>query len=94
MSEMTLPPRHRIRNSSPAGLRPSTLLLGHEGSPQNFEWMGKKHFCFFQTAETGKRTPNSGVTGSGANHYPRAPAPHTRGGDFIKTKCRHKFSVL
>ena len=37
-------------------------------------WMGKKHFCFFQTAETGNRTPNSGVKGSGANHYPRVPA--------------------
>ena len=37
-------------------------------------WMGKKHFCSFQTAETGNRTPNSGVKGSGANHYPRAPA--------------------
>ena len=37
--------------------------------------MGKKHFCFFQTAETGNRTLKSGVEGSGANHYPRAPAP-------------------
>ena len=37
-------------------------------------WMGKKHFCFFQTAETGNRTPNSSVKGRGANHYPRAPA--------------------
>ena len=37
--------------------------------------MGKKHFCFFQTAETGNRAPNSGVKGSGANHCPRAPAP-------------------
>ena len=37
-------------------------------------WMGKKHFCFFQTAKTGNRTRNSGVKGSGANHYPRAPA--------------------
>ena len=36
--------------------------------------MGKKHFGFFQTAETGNRAPNSGVKGSGANHYPRAPA--------------------
>ena len=35
--------------------------------------MGEKHFCFFQTAETGNRTPNSGVKGSGAN-YTRAPA--------------------
>ena len=38
-------------------------------------WMGKKQFCFFQTAETGNRTPDSGVKGSSANHYPRAPAP-------------------
>ena len=33
---------------------------------------------FFQTAETGNRTPDSGVKGSGANHYPRAPA-HSEG---------------
>ena len=39
--------------------------------------MGKKQFCFFQTAETGNRTPDSGVKGSGANHYPRAPAQQT-----------------
>ena len=39
-------------------------------------WMGKKQFCFFQTAETGNRTPDPGVKGSGANHYPRAPARH------------------
>ena len=31
-------------------------------------------FCFLQAAGTGNRTPNSGVKGSGANHYPRAPA--------------------
>ena len=29
MCEMTLPSRHRIRNSQPGGLRPSTLPLGH-----------------------------------------------------------------
>ena len=34
-----------------------------------------RNICFFQTAETGNRTPKSGVKGSGANHYPRAPAP-------------------
>ena len=77
MIEMTLSSRNRTRNSSPGVLRPSTLPLGHGGSPQNFHtWMWKKHFCFFQTTETGNRTPNSGVEGSGANHYPRAPA-HT-----------------
>ena len=36
---------------------------------------GRNIFCFFQTAVTGNRTQNSGVKGSGANHYPRAPAP-------------------
>ena len=47
-------------------------------APHNTElhtWLRKKHFCFFQTAGTGNRTPNSSVKGSGANHYPRAPAP-------------------
>ena len=39
-----------------------------------YEWMGKKHFSFFHTAENGKWTPNSSVKGSGANHYPRVPA--------------------
>ena len=38
-------------------------------------WGRNSIFCFFQTAETGNRTPNSGVKGSGANLYPRAPAP-------------------
>ena len=45
--------------------------------------MGKKHFCFFETAETGNRTPDSGVKGSGANHYPRAPALLTLEGEWI-----------
>ena len=34
------------------------------GTPHNTDshtWMGKTHVCFFQTAETGNRTPNSGV---------------------------------
>ena len=52
---MTLSSRHRIRNSSPSGLRPSTLPLGHGGSPQY--WVshvdGEETFCFFQSAETG-----------------------------------------
>ena len=46
-------------------------------------WMGKKQFCFFQTAETGNRTPDSGVKGSGANHYPRAPAPRDEGSGAV-----------
>ena len=31
---MTLPSRYRIRNANPGGLRPSTLPLGHGGSPK------------------------------------------------------------
>ena len=45
--------------------------------------MGKKQFCFFQTAETGNRAPDSGVKGSGANHYPRAPALPTSSATLI-----------
>ena len=76
MIDITLSYKHRIRNLSPDGLRPRTSLSVTE-APHNTEfytWMGKKHFCFFQTAETGNRTPNPSVKGSGANHYPRAPA--------------------
>ena len=48
---MTLSSRHRIRNSSPGGLRPSTLPLGHGGSPQY--WLshvdGEETFLFLST---------------------------------------------
>ena len=36
---------------------------------------GRNMFGFFQTAETGNRTPNAGVKGSDVNHHPRAPPP-------------------
>ena len=41
MIEMTPSSRHRIRNSSPGGLRPSTLPLGHGCSPQY--WLSHVH---------------------------------------------------
>ena len=53
-----------------------TCYLSVTEAPHDTEfytWMGKKHFCLFQTAETGNRTPNSSVEGSGANHCPRLP---------------------
>ena len=43
--------------------------------------MGKKHFLFFSNRRDREPNPNSGVKGSGANHYPRAPAPVGRGGE-------------
>ena len=51
-------------------------------------WMGKKHFCFFETAETGNQTPNSGVKGSGANHYLIGPPP-----TFQATRCQLTVSL-
>ena len=51
MNEMTLPFRHRIRNSGPGGLRPNTLPLGHGGSPQYSisRVSGEETFYFFET---------------------------------------------
>ena len=72
MSEITLPSRHRIWNSNPGGLRPSTLPLGSRSLPASFTSGWGRNF-FFQTAETGIRTSNSSMKGNGANHYPRAP---------------------
>ena len=58
MIEMTLSSRHRIRNSSPGGLRPSTLPLGHGGSPQY--WLshvdGEETFLFLSNCRD--REPN------------------------------------
>ena len=46
MNEMTLPSRHRIRNSSPSGLRPSTLLQVTE-APHNIESTSERRSIFF-----------------------------------------------
>ena len=79
MIEMTLSSRHRIRNSSPGGLRPSTLPLGHGGSPHYWlAHVGKNHFLFLSNRRDREPSPelwrerqaSSGVKGSGANHYP------------------------
>ena len=47
MNEITLPSRYRIRNSSPGGLRLSTLHFGHGGSPQYWIFTGKKQLPKF-----------------------------------------------
>ena len=54
MNEMTLSSRHRIRNSSPGGLRPSTLPLGHVGSILSFTggW-GRNIFVSFKPPRPG-----------------------------------------
>ena len=71
------------------------LYLSVTEAPHNtdfYTWMGKKHFCFFQTAETGIRTPNSSVKGSGANHYPRAPAQES-GGNVMSAQLHNIASI-
>ena len=45
-------------------------------APHNTEFLrldGEETFLFL--LNRGEKTPNSSVKGSGANHYPRAPAP-------------------
>ena len=64
--------RYWIWNLNPGG-RARFLLVTDRLPTIRVDAWRKKHFCFFQTAETGERTPNSSVKGSGANHYPRAP---------------------
>ena len=69
---MTLSSRHRIRNSSPGGLRPSTLPLGHGGSPQY--WLshvdGEETFLF------SLKPPRPGTE------------PRTQGSNFESCVCR------
>ena len=66
--EMKFEPwRSEAEHATSRSRRLPTILTSPRG------W-GRNIFCFFQTAETGNRTPNSGVKGSGANYYPRAPA--------------------
>ena len=57
-----MPWRSEAEHATALSRRLPTILTFKRG------W-GRNSFCFFQTAETGNRTPNSGVKGSGANHY-------------------------
>ena len=56
---MTLSSRHRIRNSSPGGLRPSTLPLGHGGSWLNdsnvdtYNISGYNYVCNYRKGKRG-----------------------------------------
>ena len=70
---MTLSSRHRIRNSSPGGLRPSSLPLGHGGSPQYCvsHVDGEDTFLLLPNRRDREPNPNSSAKDSGANHYPK-----------------------
>ena len=63
---MTLASRHRFRNSSPGGPRPSTLLFVTE-APHNTESLrvsSKETFCFFETWMPERRTNPPSPTAS------------------------------
>ena len=80
--DMTMSSGHRIWNSSPGGLRPSTYLSVTE-APYNIESSrvsGEKTFCFFERPEPWRpewgsdvRSPTFQV--GSFNHCTRAPAP-------------------
>ena len=80
INEMTLPSRHRTRNSSPGGLRPSTLPLGHRGSPQYwiFTSEGEGNILFLWNLKLEARAgfePRSPTFQAGSfNHYTRVSA--------------------
>ena len=59
MSEMTLPFRHRIRNSNPGGMMPSTLPLGHGSSPQYIVLQvdGEETFLFLSNRRDRETNP-------------------------------------
>ena len=84
---MTLPSRHRIRNSSFVGLRRSTLPLSHGGSPQCSIFMSERRetFCFFETwmPEQGSNSRSPTFQECSFNHRTRAP-----------TNCRVTISYL
>ena len=65
------PWRSEAEHATSRSQRLPTILIFTRG------W-GRNIFCFFQTGETGNQTPNSGVKGSGGNHYPRAPAHYDK----------------
>ena len=79
MSEITLPSRHRIRNSNLGGLEAEHATSRSRRLPTILSFTNRWGRNILHTAGTGKRTPNSSVKGSGANHFPRAPA-HCEGG--------------
>ena len=75
MNEKTLPYRHRIRNSSPGSLRPSTVYLSVTEAPYNIECERGRDNLFLSNlnarAELGPRSPT--FQAKRFNHYTRAP---------------------
>ena len=88
---MTLPPRHRVRNSSSDGLRPSPLPLGHGGSPQFwiFTIEREETICFLETwrQEWGSNPRSPTFQAGSFNHCTRAPARVKQETNDYFTQC-------
>ena len=72
---MTLSSRHKIRNSSPGGLKAEHATSRSQRLPTILSFTrgwGRNIFVSFKPPRPG--TESWTVKGSGANHYPRAPA--------------------
>ena len=62
MNKMTLPSRHRIRNSSPDDLRLSTLPLGHGGPPQYLIMSERRRNIFVSLKLEGQSGGRTGIS--------------------------------
>ena len=86
---MTLPSRHKIRNPSPGGLRPSTQLFGHKILIL-YEWAGKKHsVSLILKGQSGFRTRDPGLSKQAALNTAPGPLPSV-GISLEKTKQNRK----
>ena len=88
---MTLSSRHRIRNSSPGGLRPSTLPLGH--NTDFHTWMGKKHFVSFKPPRLGTE-PRTLAWKAAVLTTPLGPPPNRFVNRDLNGIIRHNKVVL
>ena len=101
MNDMTLLFWHRICNSSPGGLRPSTLPLDHGGFPQYWIFTSGRgrNILFLSNLKSGARTrdlPRFSQAGS-FNHCTRGPAITDvvlYSSKLFLTHCQHQPSTL
>ena len=106
MNQMTIPSRHRIQISSPGGLLPSTLPLGHGGSPTQIlnvlEWAGTKLFVWNLNTRTGQALPSHMLQVGSFNRRTRVQdrlltltaAPGSKTGFFRNTHVPMYISAL
>ena len=87
---MTLPSRHMIRNSNPGGLRPSSLLLSHGGSPRYWIFTSEQgrnsFFSLKLEGQSGVRTRDLRLSKQAALTTAPGPPPFYCGGSDSNQK--------